>query len=216
MKNEQVTKTLTKMDADTKKRKFKQTIELMINLKGMDLGKADSKIDLKVQVPHSTGRQAGKSLLFGKTDDFVKQTKELFSEVIMEDQISKMKKADIQKLLTYDVLLAEGQAILTVAKYFGQTLAPKGKMPKPAGTNPAQIRDVINNAMTAVHVTNKRGKTVPVMHVVVGKEDMSHEQLSDNIAAVYNTVLNALPGKKQNIRSLYLKKTMGPAIKLEF
>ncbi|MDO8428381.1 MAG: hypothetical protein Q7S92_04155 [Candidatus Diapherotrites archaeon] len=214
MNKKELTEALSQMEAQSKKRKFAQTVELMINLKGLDLGKPDSQIDLKINLPYSTGRQAGKTLLFAKTDEFANKAKGIFDKIIMEPDISSLKKESVQEILSYDVSLAEGQAILTVAKYLGQTLAPKGKMPKPVKDTQSNLKDYINSLMTAIRVSNKKGKTLPVMQVVVGKEGMPAEQIIDNVMAIYDRVVESLPAKRQNIKSLHIKKTMGPAIKL--
>ena len=214
MNKKELIDALNQMEAQSKKRKFTQTVELMINLKGLDLGKPDSQIDLKINLPHSTGRQAGKTLLFAKTDDFASKAKGAFDKIIMEPDISSLKKDELQQILTYDLSLAEGPAILTVAKYLGQTLAPKGKMPKPVKDTQTNLKEYINSLMTAIRVTNKKGKIFPVMQVVVGKEGMTQDQIVDNVLTIFDRVVEVLPGKKQNIKSLHIKKTMGPAIKL--
>jgi len=43
---------------------------------------------------------------------------------------------------------------------------------------------------------------------------MPAEQIIDNVLAIYDRVVESLPAKRQNIKSLHIKKTMGPAIKL--
>ena len=55
---------------------------------------------------------------------------------------------------------------------------------------------------------------MPVVHTVVGKEDMSDEEIVDNMLVVYESVRETLPQKKQNIKNIYLKMTMGTPVKI--
>jgi len=55
---------------------------------------------------------------------------------------------------------------------------------------------------------------MPLVQVLVGDEKMSNEQLAENVLAVLVEVGNALPNKQQNIRSVFLKETMGPAVRM--
>ncbi len=210
-----IKKALTTIDKNSKERKFEQTIELVINFKGMDTKKPVNQIDVKVQFPHSTGKGSGKALLFARSQDFADKLKEQFSTIIMEDTISNLKKSDIQKILSHDVLLAEGPVMITVGKYLGQELAPRGKMPKPVSSeNPQQITPMLESMKSTVRITNKKGKGIPLVQVVVGKESFSHEELLDNILLAFKSVSDALPRKKENIKSVFVKKTMGPAVKI--
>ena len=206
---------IQRMNDTSKQRKFSQSIELMINFKALNFKKPENQIDLKVIMPHSTGKIRGTSLLFAKTKEFAERVKEKVSRVILEDEIPKLKKKEVQQIIAeYDVLLAEGPVMLTVGKYLGQELAPKGKMPILVQSNIAEVERMLSTLGSTTRVTNKMGKFMPVVHVLIGTEKMEDEQIAENLITVYNTVLASLPGKKQNIKSLFVKKTMGPSIRL--
>ena len=53
-------------------------------------------------------------------------------------------------------------------------------------------------------------KNEPTIKCSVGKEDMD-DRVIDNILTVYNSIIQKLPNEKQNIKSVLLKLTMGPA-----
>ncbi len=205
---------LQEMDQKSKKRNFLEQIELIINLSGLDPKKPDGQVDLKIDLPYSTGRGEGKALLFARSDSFAATMKEDFETIIMEDKIPSLKKQDIQKILQHDVLLAEGPAMIAVGKYLGQELAPKGKMPKPVTTNPAEVRSELEKLKSSVRITNRRGKGIPIIQVVVGNDSMEREKIAKNILKICEEVEKVLPRKKQNIKSIIVKKTMGPAIKI--
>ncbi|MFH1240021.1 MAG: hypothetical protein V1672_02285 [Candidatus Diapherotrites archaeon] len=206
---------LKKVNETSKERKFAQSIELIINFRGLNFKKPENQIDVRVELPHATGKISGKSLLFAKDTTFVASVKNKVDRIIMEEEISKLSKKDVGLIISqFDILMAEGPVMLTVGKHLGQILAPKGKMPSPVQPTDSSVRQTLTKLSTATRVTNKKGKFMPLVQVVVGKEGMPENDIAENMVAVYNSVLNSLPGKKQNIKNIYVKKTMSPAVKV--
>ncbi|MEM4662865.1 MAG: hypothetical protein QXM75_02495 [Candidatus Diapherotrites archaeon] len=213
MEKKDVIDALNKLNT-SKKRNFTQKIELIINFKNLDVKKPENLIDIKVNLPHATGAGKAKALLFARTASFIETVKDMFDRVIYENQIEGLSKKELQEMLDYDIILAEGPVMLTVAKYLGQTLAPKGKMPKPVNPEKSAVESLLAGTESAVRITNKKGKGVPFVQVVIGNENMSNEQIAENAVEVYKEVLHALPSQKHNIKSVYIKKTMSPAVKI--
>src|SRR3989338_887974 len=206
---------LLKMRDASKQRKFVQSIELMVNLKGLDFKKPESQFDLRVSLPFSAEKAKGKVLVFVRDKAFAAEIKEKVDRVIMEHDIQGLNKKDVAEIIeTFDVLLAEGPVMIAVGKFLGQQLAPKGKMPKPIQTNVSELESSLGELSSVIRVTNKKGKPMPVFQVVIGKESMPDDQLAQNSLAVFNAIFNAVPGKMQSIKSVILKETMGPAIKV--
>ncbi|MEM0360448.1 MAG: hypothetical protein QXK06_03900 [Candidatus Diapherotrites archaeon] len=216
MQKGQVLTALSKLEADSPKRNFEQSVELIITFKDLDLKKPGSIIDLKVDMPYSTGKGEGKALLFATSKPFADSVKNLFSRIVFEEEIAKMKKKEISELLGFDVLLAEGPVMIAVGKYLGQELAPKGKMPKPIPQDPMLVKSELEKLKAGIRVTNRKGKGIPMVQVLVGKESMKPEELAENILKVYSEVEKALPKQKHNIKAVRIKKTMGPVVKIEF
>ena len=79
-------------------------------------------------------------------------------------------KAKLAELMSFDALFAEGPCMLTVAKFLGQQLAPKGKMPKPI-VSAALFEEALAKARTQITVSNKKGKFMPVVHALWYRED---------------------------------------------
>ena len=46
------------------------------------------------------------------------------------------------------------------------------------------------------------------MKILIGKENMKDDEIADNAIQVYNAVINALPRKKEQIKSTLIKFTM--------
>ncbi|MFH1587366.1 MAG: hypothetical protein ABID38_05900 [Candidatus Diapherotrites archaeon] len=207
---------LQRMRDESKQRKFPQSVDFTINFRGIDFKKAENRIDVDVTMPHNVGKDSNaKVAIFVRDKQFAHQLKGKAEKIIMEDDIPNMKKKDVEELVRdYAGLLAEGSAILTVGKYLGQQLAPKGKMPKPITTSVAAFESAVSKMSTSVKITNKKGRFMPLIHILVGKESNSDEELSENIMTVYNAVEAGLPSRKHNVKSTIVKLTMGPPIKV--
>lgn len=216
MNKEQVLTALKEVREKSKPRKFQQAVDLTINFKGLDFKKPESAFNIEVALPNPVAQKALPSaLVFVRDKNFAVQIKEKVSKVIMEDEIEKLKKKEVEKLMAdYDVFLAEGPVMLTVGKFLGQILAPRGRMPKPITTNVAALEKVLSAAQTNIKVTNKKQKTLPLVHVKIGTEKFEDSALAENILAVYNAVEEKLPAKKQNVKSVYVKFSMGLPVKI--
>ena len=215
MKHSDLTEALKVIRENSKKRNFLQSVEMMINFTGLDMKKPQNQVNIKVELPHGTGKGSGKIAVFTKTDKFADSLKNKVDLLVGEKEIEALakNKGKVAELIVYDSLFAEGAAMLTVAKFLGQQLAPKGKMPKPI-VNVNAFDETLAQAKTQVTISNKKGKFMPVVHSVVGKEDMKDDEIVDNMLVVYESVRDVLPQKKQNIKNIYLKMTMGAPVKV--
>ena len=202
--------------ANGKKRKFDQSVELILNFKGIDFKKAENRIDLEVKLPHGNGKLAEiKALAFVKESNFAQEIKGKVARIIMDNEIANLKKKEVDQLmLDYNVFVAEGAAMLTVGRYLGQMLAPKGRMPKPIQGTLQALDQAVRGSNTVMRVTNKKGKFMPVIYTMIGKESFTDEAIADNVLEVYNAVLAVLPTKEGNLRSTILKFTMGAPVKI--
>jgi large subunit ribosomal protein L1 len=206
---------LQQMRDQSKQRKFKQAVECGINFKGIDFNKSENRIDLSVPMPFATGKGETRVLVFAKDKEFITKLKDKGQKFIAEEEISKISKKDAAKLAEdYDLLLAEGPVMITVGKFLGQQLAPKGKLPKPIQPTIAAVDAAAKQVKGALRITNKKGKFMPVVQARIGNEEMKNEELSENFLAIYNAVLQVLPGKEQNIKSSFVKLSMGPIAKI--
>lgn len=214
MKKEEVLEALTKMRDAAKKRKFQQSVDLTINFKGIDFKKAENRLDLEVKMPHGSAKKTN-SIAFIKDKDFAKQLEGLVSRIVMDQDISRLSKKEVQEIAeSFDILMAEGPVMLTVGKFLGQTLAPRGKMPKPITQDLKSVQNLIQTSAGVTKLSNKKGKFMPLIHVSVGREVMQDQDLAENILSVYEAVESKLLARNQNIKSVIVKLTMGPAIKI--
>lgn len=215
MRRDEAISALKKLHEIAPKRKFTQSVELMINFTGLDMKKPQNQVNVRVALPFPTGKGSGKVVVFAKTDEFVAAVKERVDKIILDKEIEALAKdkAKMGELLGYDALFAEGPVMLVVAKFLGQQLATKGKMPKPV-MSIGSFDEILAKARTQITVSNKKGKFMPVVHAVVGREGMKDEEMAQNMVNVYESVMAALPQKKQNIKNAYIKMTMSPTVKV--
>ncbi len=210
-----VLEALQRMRDSSKQRKFKQAVECGVNFKGIDFSKSENRIDVSVPMPYSTGKGETRVLVFAKDKEFINNLKAKGQKFIEESEIQKISKKDAAKLAEdYDLLLAEGQVMVTVGKFLGPQLAPKGKMPKPIQPNISAIEAAAKQVKGALRISNKKGKFMPVVQARIGNEEMKNLELAENVLAIYSAILSILPSKEQSIKSVFVKLSMGPAIKI--
>ncbi|MFH1225546.1 MAG: hypothetical protein V1676_07125 [Candidatus Diapherotrites archaeon] len=216
MRKDEVLSALRDMRDASAQRKFRQSVDLTINFRGIDFRKPENAVDVDVSMPNATGKQStGKAVVFVRDKDFAHKLKGRADRIVLESEIAALKKNDVDDIIrNYSVLLAEGPVMLTVAKHLGQQLAPKGKMPRPITPDMNTFEDAISGMSSSVKVTTKKGKSMPLVHVNIGKEDMQDEKLAENVMAVYGAIVPALKEKEQSVKSVYVKLTMGPAVKV--
>jgi large subunit ribosomal protein L1 len=216
MQKKDVSAALKAMREQTKQRKFTQSVELIVNFKDLDTKKPINQVDVKVNLPFATGKKGGgKSLLFARDKAFIEAVKGTFDRIIEESEIPKLNKKDIGLIVAeFDSILAEGPVMISVGKYLGQQLAPKGKMPKPVQPTAEMAGQMLKQMGSVTRVTNKKGKFMPLVQAVIGSEKMPDEQLAENATAIVDAVVKALPRQNQNLKSVYIKESMGPCVKV--
>ena len=207
--SEIITEALKKV-REGKERKFKQTIDLVINLKNINLKKPENRIKIEVGLPHGTG----KPVVFGLIlDELSSKAKGLENTVLIKrdeiESLGKNKKQFKKVVSKCKFFIAEAPLMPLVGKSLGQVLAPRGLMPKPIPAT-ADIQKAMDRFSKNVRIHTKNS---PVVSVPVGTEEMDDSKLIENIKAVISSVTSALPKGKQQIKNGLLKTTMGKPIK---
>jgi len=206
MEKEKIIKALEELRKD-KKRNFNQSVDLIMNLKDFDI-KKDS-VNLFVALPHKI-KDVKVCAFLNKKSPLV--------ETITKDDFIKYKDKKKAKVLAkqYDFFIASASVMPQVAAVFGRYLGPTGKMPSPqmgiiTEESENKIKEVLSKYEKLVRVKSKE----PSLKICIGKESMKDEEISENSIQTYNTILNALPRKKENIKSVLIKFTMSKALKIE-
>jgi len=183
------------------KRKFVQSIDLIINLRNIDLKKPENKFSRDIILPHGRGRDVSVCIL---SDNFEGGIRKHEIEGFASNKSGA--KTFAKK---YDFFLCEAPLMPLVGKILGRYLGPKGKMPKllPPGKDP---KNAVEETAKSVRINVR---DAPTIQISVSSEGMQDVQIKDNVERVVEEVKKALPGKAQ-IKSAYIKTTMGKPVKI--
>ncbi len=194
-----------------KKRNFKESLEISINLRGVDLSNPKNRINEEIVLPSGWGREV-KVALFGSVD-LKERAKNVADYVFGAEDLSKF--ADDKKKFKslvgdIDFFIAETTLMTSIGKSLGQVLGPRGKVPRaiPPGQDPASVVTSLKKTVRA------RSRDRRTFHVPVGTVSMSDQEIAVNIREVMKRIIGKLEKGTGNIDSIYLKSTMGKAVKL--
>ncbi len=192
-------------------RKFKQTVELAINFKGIDFSKQDNRVNIEIILPNGKGRTM-KIGVFATDRALLEEARKNGVEVIDGTQIETISKdvARMNSLLDYE-LMAQPNLMPVIAKNLGQFLGPRNKMPKPLVGSNISIANLATELNKRISIKN-RGKNLPTVHCIVGNEDMEPAKIYDNVREVLSTVSKKVGAS--HIRSAYVKLTMSKPLKV--
>ena len=209
MTDKKTTDVVDKILEESKKlnRKFKQNIDVVINLKNLDLNVPKNRIDEEIILPHGRGNEA-KIALFA-SGELAEKSKKHVDLLIKPEEIedlSKDKKKFKKIANEYEFFVAEAPLMPTIGKTLGTVLGPRGKMPKPVPPN-ADVSGIVKNLRNTIKIRSKSSKT---FHTIAGNAEMPKENIAENIDAIIKRLESALERGRMNICSIYIKTTMGP------
>jgi len=191
----------------SRERGFVESVDLCINLKNIDLKQPKNRISVDVVLPKKV--KEPKVGVFAAGEIALK-AKEAGAEVINPEELKRMDKKKARALVQkYDYFVADASLMALVGKSLGTILGPRGKMPEPIppGAEPAQILSRLEK------IARIRSKTTTIW-VNIGRKDMDAKDIAENADTVIKAVESRLERGWQNIDSIYMKSTMGPAVKV--
>lgn len=217
MDKKNVLDALKKAREESKKRKFSQSFDLIVNLKNVDLKKPEQQLDFFVTLHFARGKKVRVCALVGP--EMVADAKVACDKVIAQEEFDgygKNKKLAKKLAKEFDFFIAQANLMAKVAGAFGRFLGPKGRMPNPkAGcvvAPKAPLKPLVEKLQKTVKIT---AKTTPIVQCLVGNESMPDEEMADNILTVYDSVMHNLPGEENNINSVFVKLTMGKPVRIK-
>ncbi len=189
-------------------RKFGESVELAFNLKNVDLSIPKNRIDEEVPLPKGRGRKPKVAIFAG--GELAVKSRGVADVVIMPEEIDtlagdKRKARKLANDMTFFV--SEAPLMPTIGRTLGTVLGPRGKMPRPIPPN-ADPNVVVGNLRNTVRVRSRDRRT---FHAPIGTRTMSADDLADNAALIIDRVTKKLERGDQNIASIFVKTTMGPA-----
>jgi len=192
-----------------KERKFKQSLELIMVFKDIDVKKGFS-LNETVQLPKTNSPAAVCVMASGDMGLKAKSAKA--DRVIDNDELNRLaaNKRESRKMInSFDFFLADTKLMPVVGKVLGQILGPRGKMPIPVPFNDP-IESFLERFRSSVRVKVKNSLS---MSCKIGDETMEDSDLALNANAVVSAVEKKLPNGDKNIKRIMVKTTMGKITK---
>lgn len=209
---EKLVKAISEAMSKAKDRKFVETVEIAVNLRGVDMRKPENRIDAIVQLPHGLGKQR-KVGVFAKGETAIK-AKKAGADVVIEpneiDELAKNKRAAKKFAKKIDFFIAEASLMPEIGKKLGPILGPRGKIPQPIPllADPKPYIDRLRNSVKI------RTRDKPVFHAPIGLKTMDVVKLAENALEVLKVVENKYENPNLILGSVYVKTTMGPAVRV--
>jgi len=125
-------------------------------------------------------------------------------------KLNKQKKLVKKLAKKYDAFLASESLIKQIPRLLGPGLNKAGKFPTLL-THQDDMQAKINDLQATIKFQMKK---VLCLNVAVGNVNMTEDELVQNIHLAVNFLVSLLKKHWQNVRSLYIKSTMGPPQRL--
>ncbi|KAJ1953796.1 60S ribosomal protein L10A, partial [Dipsacomyces acuminosporus] len=187
------------------KRKFTETVELQIGLKNYD-PQRDKRFSGTIKLPHIPRPKMTVCLLGDAHDcDKAKAIDMPFKSVDDLKKLNKNKKLIKKMAASYDAFIASEALIKQIPRLLGPGLHKAGKFPTPVSHN-----DDLDARANEIRATIKfQLKKVLCLAVAIGNVNMDEDELLGNIMLAVNFLVSLLKKRWQNVKSLYIKSTMG-------
>ncbi|HPE63919.1 MAG TPA: 50S ribosomal protein L1 [Methanothrix sp.] len=210
--NNTIEDAVRKAISEAPERRFNESVDLAINLHNIDMSLPANRVDEEIILPHGRGRSA-KIAVFASGETALLAQRAGADLVISPDELNELgddKKRARKIADEYTYFIAETSLMPTIGKKLGPILGKRGKMPMPLPPN-VDVTPIIKRQRNLVRVRSRDRLT---FHMAVGARDMEVQKIAENVEAVTIKLEQTLKDGKQNLKSVYVKTTMGPAIKV--
>ncbi|MFC6724284.1 50S ribosomal protein L1 [Halobium palmae] len=196
---------------DAPQRNFRETVDLAVNLRDLDLNDPSNRIDEGIVLPSGTGQDT--QIVVFASGETALRAEEVADQVLSGDDLEDLgDDSDAAKDLAgeTDFFIAEASMMQDIGRYLGTVLGPRGKMPTPLQPDD-DVVEVVNRMKNTVQLRSRDRRT---FHTRVGANDMSADEISDNIDTIVRRLEASLEKGPLNIDSMYVKTTMGPSVEV--
>ena len=191
---------------DMKYSNFDESVDLAIKL-GVDPRHAEENIRVTTPLPHGTGKTVKVLVITEGSKE--KEAEEAGADFVGgKDFLTKIKNGwtDVDKIVATPDMMGELGKL-------GKILGPKGLMPNPkSGTVTVDVAKAVKDLKAGQ--VELRVESNGIVHVSCGKISFKKEQLVENIAKIYDTIMKARPSsvKGQYLEKIFISSTMGPSV----
>lgn len=205
---QEILEAVKKAKEESQPRNFTQSVDVVITIKDLDVKKPENRIDEEVLLPNGRGKDV--KIVFIADGELALQAKNAGADMVINkgelEEMGKDRKEAKKIANRHDFFVAQADMMPLVGRFLGPVLGPRKKMPKPV---PATIKPepIMERLKSTVKV---RIKDQPVIQALVGTQDMDDELIADNIEAVLVVLDQKLEKGRNQIKTMYVKTTMGP------
>ncbi len=191
-------------------RNFVQSVDLVINIRDLDLDDPDNRFSTEVNLPYSRSDETTVCVI-GETitaeaDNADRTISPDELDEIIEDEAAAKELAE-----SYDFFIAEAPLMPKIGRELGSVFGPRNKMPEPMqpGEDPSERIEELRSAVSLAL------KEHPSIKCKVGDEEMDADALAANAETIYNAVTEGLPRGDHNVKDVLVKYTMSPPVEVE-
>uniref|UniRef100_A0A7J3ZKV5 Large ribosomal subunit protein uL1 n=1 Tax=Fervidicoccus fontis TaxID=683846 RepID=A0A7J3ZKV5_9CREN len=194
------------------KRRFKESVELIVVLKRSELKPEDMRMRETVFLPHPPKKDV--RICIVAEGDFAVQARNSKAYMVIDrsvlDELSSNRRKARKIARACDWTLVQRELMGVAGRVLGPVLGPRGKVPVPIVPS-TQLESLIESYRRAVLL---RVKDQPQVQVRIGTEGNSIDELVENASAVLQAIENKFK-ESRAIEAVYVKKTMGRPIEIK-
>ncbi|UPM42467.1 50S ribosomal protein L1 [Halocatena salina] len=211
MANQELENAVSRAIEEAPPRNFRESVDLAINLRDLDLNDPNNRVDEGVVLPRGTGQET-RIVVFAEGETALR-AEDVADEVLDNDELSDLgDDTDAAKDLASetDFFVAEASMMQDIGRYLGTVLGPRGKMPTPLQPDD-DVVEVVDRMKNTVQLRSGERRT---FHTLVGSAEMDPDDIADNIDVIIRRLEADLEKGPLNIDSIYVKTTMGPSMEV--
>ena len=188
------------------------SIDIIINIKDLDVKKPENRFDEEVALPNGRGKDINIGVI--GDGELAVQAKNAGIDLVLSkedlEELGKDRKAAKKMANITDSFVAQADMMPVVGRFLGPILGPRKKMPKPV---PASVK--LDPLLERLQSTIKVGvKAQPSIQVLVGTQDMDDQAIAENIETVLAVLDRNLEKGRNQIKSMFIKTTMGSVVRV--
>lgn len=195
-----------------KPRNFTQSIDVIINIKDLDVRKPDNRFSEELALPNGRGKPITIGVI--ASGELAVSAKNAGIDLVISkedlEELGKNRKQAKKLAGSVDFFIAQADMMALVGRFLGPVLGPRNKMPKPVPAN-AKVEPLLERLQSTIKVGVKQQ---PSIQILVGTQDMDDEELAENIEAVLAILDRNLEKGRNQIKSMYIKATMGSVVRV--
>ena len=195
-----------------KPRNFTQSIDIIMNIKDLDVKKPENRFDEEVTLPNGRGKDV--KIGFIADGELALQAKNAGIDLVVTkevlEELGKDRKKAKKLANSIDFFVAQADMMPFVGRFLGPVLGPRKKMPKPVPAS-AKAEPIIERLKNTVKIGVKDQASIQTL---VGTQDMPDEQIAENIEAVLAILDRNLEKGRNQIKSMFIKTTMGSVVRV--